>query len=135
MYFMSAFMNAHTFSCPGIDLMQTFLCRRAIPAILLIASLSTSLPVSANPLIKERLPLTLSGPGCDSKETELDSLLQAIPGVTGVYFHRVPDHVLVDITTGAVKPGDVVNRVNDAAASWQCKVEIIEGCISASMPK
>ncbi len=114
--------------------MQTFGCRQAVPAILLIASLSMSLPVSANPPTKERLPLMLSGSGCDSKETELNSLLQAIPGVTGVYFHRIPDHVLVDITSGTVRPADVVKRVNDAATSWQCKVELMQSCITADMP-
>ncbi len=114
--------------------MHTFLRRRVVSTVFLIASLSVSLPVSANPPIKERLPLMLSGSGCDSKETELNSLLQAIPGVTGVYFHRVPDHVLVDITTGTVRSADVVKRVNDAATSWQCKVELMQSCITADMP-
>jgi copper chaperone CopZ len=93
-----------------------------------------SLPAAATPPTKERLPLTLSGSGCDSKETQLTTVLQGIPGVTGIYFNRVPNHVLVDITTGTVNAADVIKRVNDAAASWQCKVEFIEGCISASMP-
>lgn len=114
--------------------MQTFFRRPAVLAVLLIASLSVSLQASANPPIKERLPLMLSGSGCGSKETEMTNILQAIPGVTGVYFNRVPDHVLVDITTGAVKPADVVNRVNTAATSWQCKVELMQSCITADMP-
>ena len=63
-----------------------------------------------------------------------EDVLQAIPGVTGVYFNRIPDHVLVDITSGAVKPADVVHRVNDAATSWQCKVELMQSCITADMP-
>ncbi|MEK9141927.1 MAG: hypothetical protein AAB308_12820 [Nitrospirota bacterium] len=108
--------------------------QRAVPAVLLIASFSISLPAAATPPTKERLPLTLSGPGCDSKETQMTSVLQAIPGVTGIYFNRVPNHVLVDITTGTTNAADVIKRVNAAAASWQCKVEFIEGCISASMP-
>jgi len=114
--------------------MQTFLRRRAVPSLLVIASLSVSLPVSANPPTKERLPLMLSGSGCGSKEADMNNVLQAIPGVTGVYFNRVPDHVLVDITTGAVKAADLVNRVNDAATSWQCKVELMQSCITADMP-
>ena len=114
--------------------MQTFQSPRAATAVLLIASLSISLPASANPPTKERLPLMLSGSGCVSKEAEMNKLLQAIPGVTGVYFNRVPDHVLVDITTGTVKPADVVNRVNDAATTWQCKVELMQSCITADMP-
>ena len=76
----------------------------------------------------------LSGAGCDSKQTEMSNVLQAIPGVTGVYFNRVPDHVLVDITPSAVKAADVVNRVNSAASSWQCKVELMQSCITADMP-
>lgn len=115
--------------------MQTFQRPRAVPAVLfLIACLSISLPASANSPAKERLPLMLSGSGCGSKETEMNKVLQAIPGVTGVYFNRVPDHVLVDITTGTVKPADIVNRVNNAAAAWQCKVELMQSCITADMP-
>ncbi len=76
----------------------------------------------------------LSGAGCGSKEAEMNTVLQAIPGVTGVYFNRVPDHVLVDITVGTVKAADVVNRVNDAATSWQCRVELMQSCITADMP-
>ena len=114
--------------------MQTFRRQRAVSVVLLIASLSVSLPASANPLTKERLPLMLSGSGCGSKEVEMNNVLQAIPGVTGVYFNRVPDHVLVDITPSTVKPADVVHRVNDAATSWQCKVELMQSCITADMP-
>ena len=114
--------------------MQTFQCRRAVPVVLMIVSLSVSLPASANPPTKERLPLMLSGSGCGSKEGEMTNVLQAIPGVTGVYFNRIPDHVLVDITPTTVKPADVVNRVNDAATSWQCKVELMQSCITADMP-
>lgn len=64
----------------------------------------------------------------------MTTVLQAIPGVTGVYFNRVPDHVLVDITTGTVKAADVVDRVNAASTSWQCKVALMQSCITADMP-
>jgi hypothetical protein len=114
--------------------MQNVWHQRSVFALFLLANLALSLPVSASPPVKDRLPLTLTGSGCNSKETEMNAVLQAIPGVTGVYFNRVPDHVLVDIISGTVKPADVITRVNDAASSWQCKVEFIEGCISASMP-
>jgi hypothetical protein len=114
--------------------MRALWSRRYSAITLVLASLALALPAAANPPIKERLPLTMSGAGCDSKEAEIDRVLQAIPGVTGVYFRRIPDHVLVDITPGAVKAADVINRVNEAASSWQCKVELIEGCISATMP-
>lgn len=114
--------------------MHIFRHTRYVTVALLLSSLALALPAAANPTIKERLPLTMSGSGCDSKETEMNEVLQAIPGVIGVYFHRIPDHVLVDITPGAVKPAEVIKRVNEAASSWQCKVEFIEGCISATMP-
>lgn len=106
----------------------------AISTTFFLVSLTLALPVLATPPVKERLPLTLTGSGCDSKEIEMNTVLQAIPGVIGVYFNRVPNHVLVDIVPNTVKPADVINRVNEAASSWQCKVEFIEGCISAPMP-
>ena len=108
--------------------------RRAVTMGFLVVSVSISLPAWATPPVKERLPLTLSGSGCPGKEAEINQVLQTIPGVTGVDFNRVPNHVLVDITPTTVKAADVLNRVNEAASSWQCKVEIIEGCISATMP-
>lgn len=114
--------------------MQYVRHQRSVSTVLLLASLALALPAVAAPPTKERLPLTMSGPGCGSKETELTTVLKAIPGVTGVDFHRVPDHVLVDITTGTTNAHDVINRVNDAASAWQCKVEFIQGCISAGMP-
>jgi hypothetical protein len=104
-----------------------------LSAALLFTGLSVS-PAGATPPTKERLPLMLSGSGCGSKEVEMNTVLQAIPGVTGVYFNRVPEHVLVDIIPSTVKATDVVNRVNDAATSWQCKVELMQSCISADMP-
>lgn len=107
---------------------------RAFLTTFFFVSLTLLPAVSATPPTKERLPLTLSGSGCSSKEAEMNTVLQAIPGVTGANFNLVPGHVLVDITSGTVKPADVINRVNDAASSWQCKVEFIEGCISAPMP-
>lgn len=108
--------------------------QQALSAAFLAAGLFISLPASATPPVKERLPLTMSGAGCSEKETEIGRILQAIPGVISVEFNRIPDHVLVDITPSSVKPEDLLHRVNAAASSWQCKVEIIEGCISAKMP-
>lgn len=114
--------------------MQLRWCQRYVPVALFIVGLSLSSPAAATPPVKERLPLTLSGSDCGSKEAEMNNVLQAIPGVTGVYFNRVPDHVLVDITTGTVKAADVIDRVNNAASSWQCKVEIRKACINVDMP-
>ena len=107
---------------------------RAISAVFLIVGLSSSLPSLAGPPTKERLPLTLTGAGCSNKEPEIQKVLQAIPGVITVDFNRVPNHVLVDITSNTVKAADVINRVNETTSAWQCKVEFIEGCISAPMP-
>jgi copper chaperone CopZ len=114
--------------------MQYFWRQTGLPTVLLLSGLSISLPAAAAPPTKERLPLTLNGPGCDSKQETINKILQEIPGVTSVDFNRVPGHVLVDITPSAVKSEDVINRVNNAATSWQCKVEFIQGCISAGMP-
>jgi copper chaperone CopZ len=114
--------------------MRHFWSQQALSAVFLAVSVMISLPASATPPVKERLPVTLSGAGCSDKEAEITKILQTIPGVISVDFNRVPNHVLVDITPSSVKPADVVNRVNDAASSWQCKAEIIEGCISATMP-
>src|SRR5512139_2746473 len=109
------FVDAETVSYAGVHVMQIFRRRRALPCLILIASISIPLPASATPPTKERIPLTLSGSGCGGKEAEMNTVLQAIPGVTGVYFNRIPNHVLVDITSGTLKPADLVNRVNDAA--------------------
>ncbi|MBS0167185.1 MAG: hypothetical protein JSR29_13960 [Nitrospira sp.] len=110
------------------------LSRLVLSTAFLAVSLFISLPASAAPPVKERLPLTLTGAGCSDKESEIGKILQTIPGVISVDFNRVPSHVLVDITPSTVKSADVINRVNEAASSWQCKVEFIEGCISATMP-
>jgi len=118
----------------GVHSMHHNWRHRAFLTALFFVNLTLVQAVSATPPVKERLPLTLSGSGCGSKEAEIKKVLQAIPGVTGVNFNLVPGHVLVDITPTTVKPADVINRVNEAASSWQCKVEFIEGCISAPMP-
>ena len=106
----------------------------ALSAAFFAVTLFITLPASAAPPVKERLPLTMSGAGCSDKEAEITRILQAIPGVLSVDFNRVPNHVLVDIAASTVKSADVINRVNEAASSWHCKVEFIEGCISATMP-
>ena len=108
--------------------------QQALFAAFLAVGLLITLPASATPPVKERLPLTMSGAGCSAKEAEINKILQAIPGVLNVDFNRIPDHVLVDIAPSSVKPEELLHRVNAAASSWQCKVEIIEGCISAKMP-
>ncbi len=114
--------------------MQIVRYHRVMSAVFLIAGFFISLPALAAPPTKERLPLTLSGSGCSNKEAEINKALQAIPGVISVDFNRVPNHVLVDITTGTINAQDLINRINNAASAWQCKVEFIEGCISAPMP-
>jgi hypothetical protein len=117
-----------------VPLMPHSWSQQALSAAFLAVGLFITLPASATPPVKERLPLTMSGAGCSEKEAEINKILQAIPGVLNVDFNRIPDHVLVDITPSSVKPEDLLHQVNAAASSWQCKVEIIEGCISAKMP-
>lgn len=114
--------------------MTQFWPQQTLSATFLAMSLVISLPAWAAPPVKERLPLTMTGTGCSGKEAEITKVLQAIPGVITVDFNRVPNHILVDISPSTVKTTDVINRVNEAASSWQCKVEFIEGCISATMP-
>ncbi len=108
--------------------------RYALSAAFLMIGVAISLSASAAPPIKERLPLTMSGAGCGEKEAEINTILQAIPGVLSVDFNRVPNHVLVDISPNTVKAADVIKHVNGAISSSHCKVEFIEGCISATMP-
>ena len=79
----------------------------------------------------ERVPVALTGPGCDSHENELSRTLLTIQGVNSAHFHRIPDHVLVDITVGMIVPEELVRHLNTAATSWQCRAEIMQSCITA----
>jgi hypothetical protein len=79
----------------------------------------------------ERVPVALTGPGCDTHENELSRALLTLQGVNAAHFHRIADHVLVDITVGIIVPEELVHHLNTAATSWQCRAEIMQSCITA----
>ena len=80
----------------------------------------------------ERVPVALTGPDCETHENELSRALLTLQGVNAAHFHRIPDHVLVDITVGMITPEELVHRLNTAATSWQCRAEIMQSCITAA---
>lgn len=79
----------------------------------------------------ERVPVALTGPGCSTHENELSRALLTLQGVNAAHFHRIADHVLVDITVGIIVPEELVHHLNTAATSWQCRAEIMQSCITA----
>ena len=89
-------------------------------------------PAGASHAAMERVPVALTGPGCDSHENELSRALHTLQGVNAAHFHRIPDHVLVDITVGMIVPEELVRHLNTAATSWQCRAEIMQSCITAA---
>ena len=80
----------------------------------------------------ERVPVALTGPGCSTHENELSRALLTLQGVNAAHFHRIADHVLVDITVGIIMPEELVHHLNTAATSWQCRAEIMQSCITAA---
>ena len=69
--------------------MPQFWLQQALFAAVFAVSVLISLPASATPPVKERIPLTLSGAGCSDKEGEIHKILQTIPGVVSVDFNRL----------------------------------------------
>ena len=100
-------------------------------AMALIVGLAVFQPAGTSHAAMERVPVALTGPGCDTHENELSKALLALQGVNAAHFHRVPDHVLVDITVGIIVPEELVRHLNTAATSWQCRAEIMQSCITA----
>lgn len=100
-------------------------------AIALIVGLAVFQPAEASHAAMERVPVALTGPGCDTHENELSRALLALQGVNAAHFHRIADHVLVDITIGKIAPEELVRHLNTAATSWQCRAEIMQSCITA----
>jgi hypothetical protein len=101
-------------------------------AIALAVGLAVFQPVGASHAAMERVPVALTGPGCDTHEDELSRALLTLQGVNAAHFHRIPDHVLVDITVGMITPEELVHRLNTATTSWQCRAEIMQSCITAA---
>jgi hypothetical protein len=101
-------------------------------AMALTVGLGVFQPARASQAAMERVPVALTGPGCDSHENELSRALLTLQGVNAAHFHRIPDHVLVDITVGMIVPEELVRHLNTAATSWQCRAEIMQSCITAA---
>jgi hypothetical protein len=99
--------------------------------IALTVSLAVFQPAEFSHAAMERVPVALIGPGCDTHENELSRALLAMQGVNAAHFHRIADHVLVDITVGIIVPEELVHHLNTAATSWQCRAEIMQSCITA----
>jgi hypothetical protein len=100
-------------------------------AMALIVGLAVFQPAGTSHAAMERVPVALTGPGCDTHENELSKALLALQGVNAAHFHRIADHVLVDITVGIIAPEELVHHLNTAATSWQCRAEIMQSCITA----
>ena len=105
--------------------------------LMLVMALTVGLavfqPAEASHAAMERVPVVLIGPGCDTHENELSRALLTLQGVNAAHFHRIPEHVLVDITVGMIVPEELVHRLNTAATSWQCRAEIMQSCITADL--
>jgi hypothetical protein len=99
----------------------------------LTVGLAVFQPAEASHAAMERVPVVLIGPGCDTHENELSRALLTLQGVNAAHFHRIPEHVLVDITVGMIVPEELVHRLNTAATSWQCRAEIMQSCITADL--
>jgi hypothetical protein len=97
------------------------------------AEASHAAPAEASHAAMERVPIVLIGPGCDTHENELSRALLTLQGVNAAHFHRIADHVLVDITVGIIAPEELVHHLNTAATSWQCRAEIMQSCITADL--
>jgi hypothetical protein len=101
-------------------------------AMALTVGLAVFQPAGASHAAMERVPVMLTGPGCDTHENELSKALLTLQGVNAAHFHRIPDPVLVDITVGMITPDELVQHLNTAATSWQCRAEIMQSCITAA---
>ena len=116
---------------PQVDGKATLRHNRLMLAMALTVGLAVFQPAEASHAAMERVPVVLIGPGCDTHENELSRALLAVQGVNAAHFHRIADHVLVDITVGKIAPEELVHHLNTAATSWQCRAEIMQSCITA----
>ncbi len=116
---------------PHVDGKATLRRNCLMLAMALTVGLGVFQPDGASQAAMERVPVTLTGPGCDSHENELSRTLLTLQGVNAAHFHRIADHVLVDITVGIIVPEELVHHLNTAATSWQCHAEIMQSCITA----
>ena len=118
---------------PHVDGRASLRHNRLMLAMALTVGLAVFQPAEASHAAMERVPVVLIGPGCDTHENELSRALLTLQGVNAAHFHRIPDHVLVDITVGIIVPEELVHHLNTAATSWQCRAEIMQSCITADL--
>ena len=118
---------------PHVDGKATLRHNRLMLAMALTVGLAVFQLAEASHAAMERVPVVLIGPGCDTHENELSRALLTLQGVNAAHFHRIPEHVLVDITVGIIVPEELVHRLNTAATSWQCRAEIMQSCITAGL--
>jgi hypothetical protein len=116
---------------PHVDGKATLRHNLLMLAMALTVGLAVFQPAEASHAAMERVPIVLIGPGCDTHENELSRALLTLQGVNAAHFHRIADHVLVDITVGIILPEELVQHLNTAATSWQCRAEIMQSCITA----
>lgn len=121
-----------TCSQPHVEGKAALRHSRLMLAMTLTLGLAVFQPVGASHAAMERVPVALTGPGCDTHENELSRALLTLQGVNAAHFHRIADHVLVDITVGLITPEGLVHHLNTAATSWQCRAEIMQSCITAA---
>jgi len=117
---------------PHVDGKATLRYNRLMLAMALTVGLAVFQPAEASHAAMERVPVVLIGPGCDTHENELSRALLTLQGVNAAHFHRIADHVLVDITVGIIVPEELVHHLNTAATSWQCRAEIMQSCITVA---
>ena len=127
------FANRVPATCPQphVDGKATLRHNRLMLAMALTVGLAVFQPAEASHAAMERVPVVLIGPGCDTHENELSRALLTLQGVNAAHFHRIADHVLVDITVGIIVPEELVHHLNTAATSWLCRAEIMQSCITA----
>ena len=118
---------------PHVDGKATLRHNCLMLAMALTVGLAVFQPPEASHAAMERVPVVLIGPGCDTHENELSRALLTLQGVNAAHFHRIADHVLVDITVGIIVPEELVHHLNTAATSWQCRAEIMQSCITADL--
>ena len=121
-----------TCSQSHVDGKATLRHNRLMLAMALTVGLAVFQPAETSHAAMERVPVVLIGPGCDTHENELSRALLTLQGVNAAHFHRIADHVLVDITVGIITPEELVHHLNTAATTWQCRAEIMQSCITVA---
>ena len=116
---------------PHVDGKASLRHNHLMLAMALTVGLAVFQPAEASHAAMERVPVVLIGPGCDTHENELSRALLTLQGVKAAHFHRIPDHVLVDITVGIIAPEELVHHLNAATTTWQGRAEIMQSCITA----